>query len=63
MNLDVWTDEEIREELRAIDQMDDPDVTPWEIEFIENVGYGERTYPLSLKQRDIAGQIIRKNGG
>jgi len=63
VNLSEWTDDEIREELCAIVQMDEPDVTPWEIEFIESVGYGKRTYPLSHKQRQIAGQIIGKNGG
>lgn len=51
-------DEELREELRDIDENEDIDVTPWEAEFIENVVY---VFPgdLSEKQRDIAERIIQ----
>jgi len=53
------TDEEIREELKAIDHNEDIEVDSWEAGFIENVVYKYKG-PLSETQRKKALEIIDK---
>lgn len=53
------TDEELREELRALDQNEDIEMDSWEADFIENVVYKYKG-PLSENQREKAEQIIEK---
>ena len=52
-----WTDDDIREELRAVDE-GDREVGRWAADFLENVLY-RYTGPLSEKQRRKALQIIQ----
>lgn len=53
------TDEELREELKAIDKNEDIDVDSWEAGFIENVVYKYKG-PLTEAQRTKAEQIVEK---
>lgn len=52
-------DNELREELRDIDESEDVDVSEWEAEFIESVVYNYQG-PLSDKQREKAEEIIER---
>jgi len=56
------TDVQIREELLAIDNSDDIDVTQWEAGYIDSVAY-KWTGKLSEKQRATALKIIEKYEG
>lgn len=53
------SDEELRDELKALDQNEDIDMDSWEAGFIENVVYKYKG-PLSEPQRAKAEQIIEK---
>ena len=55
----IWTDEEIRSELKSIDA-GDHDVSTWTANFIESIVY-EYKGPLSDKQRAKAMEIIQKD--
>lgn len=61
--MENWTDNELREELKALDDSD-AEVTDWEAKFIQNIVYSYGG-PLSTKergQRDMAIAIIEKYG-
>ena len=60
-----WSDDELIEELRAMDGEDTLRVTTWEAEFMDSIftkneGGG---YPLSGKQRDVITSMIDKYKG
>lgn len=54
------TDEEVRDELREIDEDDDVTVTGWEAEFIESVVYKNGKIPLTQTQYDKCVEIIER---
>lgn len=57
--LDLATDDELREELKDLDERDDVKVTPWEGMFLESVCY-KKGLQMTSKQRNTAKQIIKK---
>lgn len=52
-------DEELRHELKKVDEDSSIDVTRWEADFLESVLH-QQVGALSEKQRDAAKKIIRK---
>lgn len=52
-------DTEIREQLKAIDEDDDVDVTSWEADFIDSIVYQYKGW-LTAPQRTTAIKIIEK---
>ncbi len=57
--IETATDDELREELKDIDERDDVRVTPWEGMFIESVCY-KKGLQMTKKQRDTVKQILKK---
>ena len=59
--IDTATDDELRAELKAIDDSD-ATLTNWEAQFVESVCF-KKSLPMSVKQRETAMKIIRKYNG
>ena len=53
-------DEELRDKLKEIDELEEVDVSTWEAEFIESVVYKNKDWPLTSKQREVARQMIER---
>lgn len=57
--LATCSDDDLRTELKAIDDDDDIRVTVFEAKFIEDVAF-KRGLTMTVKQRNLAKQLIRK---
>lgn len=65
MGYSDWSDEELLNELKAIDRADEVDVTSWEANFMGSIfeKFPNPKFDLSLKQRNVIITMIEKYEG